>query len=396
MSHCVFILGAGASAPSGCPVMANFFSAAERLHRQVIVTPEANPDDASSLIYRDLHQFREYISGQQGHVFIDHNNIESLFNFIEISTIIGHAGRYSHDDLIDIRQKFVAILCNTIFKTQEFHLTDYPGKTKIFEKATQSYQQFKKILPQTGSFWNDTPIIHVSGYSSLAYFIKYLLEQNITSDIITFNYDLGVEIALGSHSIDFHYEDDRATNDQSVGLYKLHGSLNWQIDPSSGDLVPGKTSQFRITDLESASGVLEVNTRSGICKIQSDKILKEGSLPGIVPPVESKSEARKSLNAIWKSAAESIRKSTALTIAGYSMPATDEFFKHFLLSASVDKTPLRNVFICDRNGDTRSRIKSLLSPNLRSLLGNRISELGDFVKLPDAIAQAYVNAGEII
>lgn len=118
MSHCVFILGAGASAPSGCPVMNNFFSIGDALYRDAIIRGNTDgcPEQAEFI---RLHQFRDYIRKNRTQITTDVDNLESVFNTIELSRFLGGLGSHGPEKLESIRSDFLSVLCRVLLLSQK-------------------------------------------------------------------------------------------------------------------------------------------------------------------------------------------------------------------------------------------------------------------------------------
>lgn len=81
MEENVFILGAGASAESGAPLMNNFIDVAEDLLRKDAVKDVSEDFRRVFKVINELH-------GVYAKSFIDLNNIEFLFGTLEMARII--------------------------------------------------------------------------------------------------------------------------------------------------------------------------------------------------------------------------------------------------------------------------------------------------------------------
>lgn len=223
--------------------------------------------------------------------------------------------------------------------------------------------------------------------------IRHLLGEGFSIDVITFNYDIGLEIALRNSGLTFDYGIADNQPEADLNLYKLHGSVNWSRS-ECGTISCPTLDRMNLESRRAIDDLFAVDA-DGRCHIRRGLITPPTESIGIIPPIESKSESRRDLSRIWRSASESFKRCDILSVAGYSMPATDEFFQHFLLASSIEKTPLRRVFLCNQDGDAQRRISEILSPNFTNHFRKHIVNCQDFVKLPSTMLQVYSDTNRL-
>lgn len=187
--------------------------------------------------------------------------------------------------------------------------------------------------------------------------------------VVTFNYDLLIERVVTELQLTQSWVDlyrvplsDRSTNliagmtfgigappGKTLGLIKLHGSINWGYSGSSE--TPGEAIQLLPSD-----------HRWSEIKRQEQPLprylgLYDDLEPMIVPPTGTKSAYYSSagLRAQWRRAAEAMTHASSVTIIGYSFPPTDLAARHFF-AGNLPKVP---VTVVDRSSDAASTIHRL-------------------------------------
>jgi hypothetical protein len=194
--------------------------------------------------------------------------------------------------------------------------------------------------------------------------VKYWQETEAT--VITFNYDLLVEMAwLTAHQdrgwldlytvpvapIGTRTSGILGADDAPAGLrlLKLHGSLNWRYSGPSSP--PGDTVYDIGFGRWGVDGVLSVY--SDVDKLSADKV------PMIVPPAAVKSPyyGNHLLRAMWRQAAQALRQTDELVIMGFSLPTSDQIVSS-LLTTELNKQS--ETVPVDYGADIVSRLKEVL------------------------------------
>ena len=174
--------------------------------------------------------------------------------------------------------------------------------------------------------------------------------------VITFNYDLFVELAwllsLGDERswrrslylypvpitpigarLGYHIGGSPTTN--GLQLLKLHGSLSWRYSgpgTTAGDIVYDLGVLGSGWDVDGIRPIPFGNGRPDADELSVDR------QPMIVPPAAVKSPYynNRTLQALWQSAADALSRAEELVIMGFSLPQTD------LLVSSMLATTLRD------------------------------------------------------
>jgi hypothetical protein len=190
MSEYVFILGAGASAHAGVPVMDGFMDRARQLYHPSLEAPLKEHFDR---VFKILIELQRVHSKAE----LDLNNIEAVFTTFELGQTIRKLPG-ADDDFDGAVNSLKALITYTVEESLRFRLGQ---KGQI--RASDDYEQF-------------------------AGFVKDFKRETGSGKIgiLTFNYDVGLEVALFLQGINFDYcLDTQATGADAIKLLKLHGSV---------------------------------------------------------------------------------------------------------------------------------------------------------------------------
>ena len=340
-----FILGAGASRESGCPLLADFLSTARGLH-----------DDGKLKYSADDYVAVERIQGllQRCNVKtqLDFNNIESVMSAMEMASIVGTPGNaLSDDELSQAKQSIVRLISETLELTQ---------RTTIRWSLT-----------------NDQIVPHeyiMPFYSDFVSLIQEALDArtDIRVCVITFNYDIGLELSLARAKVPYQYAHEVEANPDPtirVLICKPHGSLNWvadgqriihwQIDPSSNSYEPTMhtKTQLRHNPQSMVNDERLFLVSSHLSKMSQTDL----AAPFIVPPSDAKSSLRPKLGTTWRLAGQALAKSRAISIVGYSLPKTDRFFHEFLSLSLATDDMTNHISVIDPDGEAQNRIANVFN-----------------------------------
>lgn len=344
MSEVVFILGAGASVHCGAPVMANFLDRALAL--QLSRKLNEHDDRAFTTVFEAIGKLQQVHSKAQ----LDLANIESVFTALELGKTI-QAQMFKLSELYEA----IAALKTLIVRTLEESIS-FPVWAEKEVKSPLYYGYFSELLLD---LLNAKP--------------------RRTASVITFNYDVALDVAIGRRDLGPNYALEREDQETAqVQLLKLHGSLNWAFEPASKKIRPllwrtyYEKSPFRV---QGQTTTIPISTL--VRKYFADDGLLVDDLPVIVPPTWNKADHYAMLTNVWASAARHLSEARYVFVIGYSLPETDSFFKHLYALGSVGKNPLlmfRVYDIEERNGPVHKRFRKLLGPvrrvdlNMRNLI----------------------------
>lgn len=336
----VFILGAGASAESGAPVMADFLQAAKRLQsKSAYGADSSHVQNVMDAAYKDLKPVQVKSN-------IDYTNIEELFGAVDIGQLIQCFGSRPQARIDGLRESIVVFICRTIEQTVSIPFIDQ----KI--GAPKGYDNLAKLLRN-----------------------KARSELNDVS-FITFNYDTCLEFALVKNGLGVNYGlsepflTDSDNNYQvKVPVLKLHGSINWSMCPHCKTIVPTEIDPFRravLMDLFDQGKELRLEYGTKIAwglTHRCGNLLER--LPFIVPPTWNKSSsALGGLQDVWKRAAKELGSAENIVVIGYSLRPTDIFFKYLFALGSDSDIHLEKFIVINgpEGKDTEARFRALLGP----------------------------------
>lgn len=207
--------------------------------------------------------------------------------------------------------------------------------------------------------------------------VERLNKLGVLEDMIfiSTNYDVLIDRAIAScentfldYGIDFsNYRSPMCSTkerEQAVGLYKIHGSLNWSYCPTCNLLKLIKYQQ----------GILKLLTdpSQAVCAIcQSVKT------PVIVPPTFFKDMSNSFLNIVWHKTEASLKDVGHLVFCGYSFPDADMHIKYLLKRIQTNRTDrLKITVINNYQGKKMEKVEEEKNRYMR-FLGTEIRFTND-------------------
>jgi hypothetical protein len=312
--------------------MANFLDVASRLYRTGVTDDKKSDFER---VFRAIGALQAVHSKAQ----LDLTNIESIFTALEIANVLGKLPGTENGEI----PKVIASLKELIVKTLELTITFPTSKSYIGVPAP--YEQFADLLT------------YLRGEAFPAH----------TTSVITFNYDIAVDMALFRDSLGPDYGIPPTSRSHNpVPLLKLHGSLNWASREDNGDVYPMLLEQYF-----TKFSIMGFEER-GSCKVPVGSQLKEyfskhtdikvAAEPVIVPPTWNKADHHQALSTVWANAAHQLEEAEYIFIIGYSLPETDAFFRLLYALGTVGKNPLQKLIVYnpDTSGHVDARFKSML------------------------------------
>lgn len=339
MARNVFILGAGASKEAGAPLMAEFLDVA----RDLLTSGElSGPRDKESFqkVFDAIRRFRimHYKS------YMDLDNIEAVFGAFEMARLLKGSANYSAEEVETIIKGIRTLISKTIELTMKYPL----NRSRI--SADTAYASFAELVVKLGS---------ESG--------KY------ASSVLTFNYDLGLDVAFYCHGARVDYalpqDDDKGT----FKLLKLHGSLNWGkcSNENCGLIVPWHLDHFFQNHFYDDWGnemkrvILDIASRLTEHKhVKCNNILNPE--PVIVPPTWNKTEYHGALGEVWAQAGKELSEAENIIVIGYSHPVSDSFFRYLFALGSVGDANIKRFWVFDpaEGNEVESRFRELIGTGI--------------------------------
>jgi hypothetical protein len=257
------MLGAGASASAGCPLMRGFIDRARDYRVQGVFSPVEEIDVRIALDLYNALRVSFSITEE------DVENVENILSLADLSKLVGKP---------------------PIQNLAQPHLSDHLRRF-IDAVITKSVNVPNPLSPAWQGREANGPLIYKQLIRALAYH-----GSRIT--VFTTNYDCLVEYACYCMGISFTY--NRALAD-GVEILKLHGSSNWlqcsNVDCERHKEVRVSPIQHRPRGADLDSGYLEtVDTNCEKCGSQLT--------PMVVPPTWAKDVDNHTLRETWSRAVE--------------------------------------------------------------------------------------------
>ncbi len=335
----VFVLGAGASAHAGAPLMANFLDVAEKLNRGDAMGSDGPDFD---LVFRALAQMQAVYAK----AVVDSDNLEAVYAAFEMSEVLGSLGDMEPKELQRLAPAMRRVIVRTLEETISF---------PIIGRTLQA----------------------PTGYANFATLVKELKGRSEAGDVtvITFNYDLALDLALRVAGLSVNYAlpdnpDAMAllmNRGPMAQLLKLHGSINWLRTKDGLRIVPWDIFEFlKLFPIHPArQGPVEKLRMSRGFGVAVDP--RTNSLlapdPVIVPPTWSKSAYFKEVAHVWQAARIAFSTAENIIVMGYSLPETDAFFRYLYAIGTIGQTRIKRFWVFDPGA------REPLERRFRELLG---------------------------
>lgn len=339
----VILLGAGASKAAGAPLMNNFLDVAE----DILKSGSIKDDDIRGhfeLVFEGIHQLRRVFSK----TVIDIRNIEDVFSAFEMAGIVGSIGDLSMRKIRRLRPAIRAL----VYETLDRCLLCYRPSP---ESRRAGQRPFPKGFVTLANDVNQA--MKRSRYSSLDF------------DFITFNYDLALDTTFDLVGIPYDYCLQEPEEMPNFRILKLHGSLNWRsckkcqlvfnLNPS--DTIHRLRMLDRDLDRDQDITLRLVKDREMVCPRCERPVADEAF---IAPPTWNRGEYQNRLKNVWREAVKCLQTAENIVVIGYSLPDTDQFFRHLFALGSTGRARLRRFVLVDPAAETlaRERYRPFLGP----------------------------------
>lgn len=319
----VYILGAGASVEAGAPIMDSFLDKAEDILRENGFRDRTKIEQ----LFSTIHELNSVSSKAK----IDLNNIESILGAFEMSEILDFPlDSLGTDSIKDLKKSYITMLAETIEQSMKF-----------------------KIQDRT----------YIEPHSSITNFVKTFKNKTKTSAVLTFNYDIGLDIELFNNRINYDYylnSDHKLSG--KFPILKLHGSINWC------ELEGNKITPIYFSDFFKKRSYSFAHSENGIFSIYdyikaeftSNQLSNEYF---IIPPTWNKTIYHKTISNVWKKAAQCLSEARNIYVIGYSLPDSDIFFRYLYALGTLSRTRIRRFWVFNPDSSViEDRFKNLLGP----------------------------------
>jgi hypothetical protein len=331
MSETVLILGAGASKEAGAPIMRDFLDVADDLLKGNHVEKARAEFD---LVFRAINSLQAVHSKAQ----MDLQNIESVFAALEMARLVGKLDGLSSDEVQRLPEAMVCLIQATIEKKLSFPIKGgKPFPPSPFDKLAKIIQ---KLAPGNSA------------------------QVRKKFSIITFNYDLCVDVAFQRFGIPIDYGLEAEDKELGIKVSKLHGSLNWARCPRCKKIAAWKLGQYLSNRIWQSFGESERGTISIASNLGDFPHCGAFGASGLylVPPTWNKAQHHEQLQSVWSSAAAELADAENIFVCGYSLPDTDHFFPYLYALGSIGGTRFKRFWVFDPNRDVENRFRKLLGP----------------------------------
>ena len=263
-------------------------------------------------------------------------NIEEVFAAFEMAKLIRRLDPLNGEEIDSLPGAMQRVIVRTLEKSVLF-----PVEKRVALRLPGQYAGFAKLFTDLANRYPDI--------------------GNRVS-IITFNYDICLDMALYQAQIPIAYYLERAQADsRSIPLLKLHGSLNWFKCSACSKPVPWTLRDFwtnRYPSLYEGEMAIEISQRLNEFKHCADAAPPKSAY--VVPPTWNKSQYHGELESVWGAAARELSNAANIVVCGYSLPQSDHFFRQLYALGTIGDQRLRNFFVFDPDEGVENRFMSLL------------------------------------
>jgi hypothetical protein len=347
--HNVYILGAGFSKDAGAPLVHNFLDMA----REFFDDPDSALDPQERAHFEQVFKFKREIAKAREKFRIDLDNIEQLFGLVEMSQRLGSEPPATRDATVYLIAKTLQLALASTSRTPRVKM----GLVRGYEGQASFIRYVSRDASGGDAFETDI-------YTHFALLLsgKYDDQRKLASrsnTVITFNYDLVLDDALGRVGATPGYELTDAVFEEvneggsPVPLLKLHGSTNWAIC---------ECNQIHVLGRKATADPSLFRT------MPCSKCRKAGLRLLLVPPSWDKSEYSRVMQPVWKRAVGALKSATRIIVIGYSMPEADAFFKFLLALGLAENDRLYKLIIVDWVPGLKSSIENTTEARWKGML----------------------------
>jgi hypothetical protein len=351
MSETVFILGAGASAHAGAPLMYNFLDRARALYANQKMGPA---EGSCRLVFEAISKLQAVHSKAN----TDLNNLESVLGLFEMAPTLGVGFLSNPEILVPSMQRLIVSTLGECI--------GYPN------------QENRRRPPEL--YFRLSTLVRMMGKAA---------------SVITFNYDVALDYAfeIDGGLVDYSLDNDIPPSG-GIALLKLHGSANWRRCPECKLVRVGTYAQDRELNRFGRydSAFFQIRHTDLIWRDCCAKPLD--SDPVIVPPIWNKGQHHNSIASVWKRAAKELSEARNIVVVGYSLPETDLFFRHLFALGTVGNNLLERFWVLDPSTAAESRFRQLLGPGALSRFAFRDQPFDGFMSWMAQAFPEHVRAAE--
>ena len=336
MSETVFILGAGASKPTGAPLLSGFLDAAESLRSHGSVE-DAKEDFA--LVFDAIATLQQVHSKAD----LDLDNLEDVFGAFEMAKLLRRLGNLDESIVDRLPDAMRRVIERTLTVSVRFPFTEEQIRPQ------SPYAELVRLIRES------TSPIGARATSS------FRMRRPGDFSVMTFNYDVCADYAFHFNGIGVNYCLGSFIQEGTVPLLKLHGSLNWFQCKDCGEVISISFQERFHGTYWGLSGEKHVtipfNYAGHACPACRTGKLGPAYL---VPPTWSKFQWHTGLASVWRAAARELAEAENIFVCGYSLPDTDQFFRYLYALGTVGQARLKRVWIVNTDPNVKRRFERLI------------------------------------
>lgn len=314
----VFILGAGASVHTGAPLLRDFLVSSRYLLQS-----------KKDLIFRESFQkvfdWIDKLRGASYFIDFDLDNLEHVFSFAEMEKQVNpDLDAHISDDLRILILETLQWQC--LLEWHNDHWNVDGEYRKFLECLNTAFRHRWDLVVGTGDFIRD--------------------------NVITFNYDLSLDMAVEASRFQIEYRLERPggepNNQKILEVLKLHGSMNWFWNPDE--------NKYETTEAIPTHHGMSDHTDKFPHPVVTNMLTRKDVVPMVIPPTWSKRVDQMAIRRVWEAAVNAIQRAQQIIVIGYSLPTTDTFFQ-YLLTSGLKENP--NLFrVCVVNSDNSEEFQN--------------------------------------
>ncbi|MBW2989382.1 hypothetical protein KY358_03630 [Candidatus Woesearchaeota archaeon] len=330
----VAILGAGASADAGAPVLNNFFNKVEDLIRE------------SKFTSTEIDTFKGILEKRKK--LLPDSNIEEFFSYVDFQ---------NQFDVLLSTPSFVRNIQRKIFNK---NIANSVPINPDLQQAGYGKKDFKKLKEEI-SFLISRTLHETLKNTDMEIVDAYKKILNSFDVIISFNWDILCEYA-------YQQSQNKSFTDKQLGfngnvivkpaLLKLHGSFNWGLCEKCG---------LYISDSKIVHKIYKTGMTCPLCN--EKKLSAVSILPALTKFENIAKTTFPPYRNIWHSAMQAISEAKEISFFGYSLSDNDIHTKIFFKSGILNNiNPQLKIFVIDKNCDDelKKRYKLAFKDKIKS------------------------------
>ena len=337
----LYVLGAGSSHHTGAPLLRDFLLTARLLR-------ESKRELKYEEEFKRIFYWIDSLRSASYYVELDLDNLEHIFSLAEMLKQIGSKEGKEH--FSDLRYVVMETLDRCQIQWKERRLQPDSLYDKFITTLDELNQKRKeRIMVTTGIFERDV--------------------------IVTLNYDVMLDYAMGFHRIPFDYCLSSSVAHDNFKVLKLHGSTNWASCQNCKDhlqiIFPNPIPPSHSIDpfLKDGTRLFFEMVTNVMLNTPCDQCKEEGTLePVVIPPTWSKAVSGTPLAKVWEMAVNEIKNVFQIIVIGYSLPPSDTFFQYLLTLGLSTNANLHRVIVInnDDSAEFKQRYERVFSRSLNA------------------------------